>query len=69
MNWQNFGAGGGAHATVLRGYYYNMSMPTNIAAAKKISMMDPNNSQYVLITYGSYFNFGTKSYTMYGTVK
>lgn len=69
MNWQNFGAGGGAHATVLRGYYYNMSMPTNIAAAKKISMMDPNNSQYVLIAYGSYFNFGTKSYTMYGTVK
>ena len=57
MNWQSFNDSGvsqGAHATVLRGYYYNMSMPTNIPAAKKISMMDPNEEDsYISITYGT----------------
>lgn len=67
MNWQNYTDS--AHATVLRGYYYNMSMPTNIPEAKKISMMDPNEDSYISITYGTSYSCCGTTYTLHGTVK
>lgn len=47
---------------LIRGYYYNMSMPSSIASAKKISIMDPNEDSYVSVTYNTPYPIGTVDY-------
>ncbi|GEM_PF-2439994 len=57
------------HVMVIRGYYYNTSIPDSVPASKRISVMDPNETSYVSIYYNSGYNIGALTFSLYGTVR
>ncbi len=65
-DWQRTG---GAHAMVICGYYYNTSIPDSAPASRRITVMDPNETNYISIYNGLNYNNGTYTYYLYGTVR
>lgn len=56
----------GAHAMVIRGYYYNSSVPGT--DGKRVSLMDPNKTSYQSIKYGDTYLIGGKLYHLYSSI-
>ena len=47
----------------IRGYYYNTSIPDSVPLSKRLSLMDPNESNYVSVYYNSGYNINNITFS------